>query len=132
MAGSDPLGYLYIGILVASILFLLIYVWPATARLWGPFLLAFSIALFFVASYWVAAPAGFNGTDPLPGLSGDVEFFSRWTATAYLGLACALQWVRRWKMSSGQTGYRHWRVVLLMAFAPPILVLPFVWPFDGL
>lgn len=122
------MGYVYIGGLVASFLFILVYVWPAIARLWGPFLIASTIASLVVISFWVSAVSGFNSTNPPQGLSRDAEIVSRWSATAYLLLACVSQWVRFRAISMSHAGYKHWRVVVLLAFVPPVVILPFVLP----
>lgn len=115
-------GYVLIGALVTTILFLMIYVWPATARLWGPFMIAFSKAFFLVTSYWVSAYRGFNATNPPQGLASELEAAFRWGATAYLLLACVLQWVRYRATSSGSTGYKHLRNVLVAAPLPPAVI----------
>lgn len=116
------LGYVYIGALVTTILILIVYIWPATARLWAPFLIAFIIAFCLVASYWVSVYRGFNSTNPPQGLASELEASFRWAATAYLALACGLQWVRFRATSSGNTAYKHWLVVLLLAPVPPALI----------
>ena len=114
-------AYLFLGALVV-----LMYVWPACARLWRPFAFSMGVAMISLVAFWLSAYVGPLAMEEPRGLGATIGIALRVLATGYLIMACAVQGVRLWADSSGLTGYRHWPVVLIGILPPPLVGVAFV------
>jgi hypothetical protein len=113
------------GALLIGALLGLLYVWPAFARPGRPFLIAMGMAVATLILFWVSAYVGPIAMEEPRGLGAAIDLAFRGVATGYLVMAAVVQAVRRWAISMDIAGYRHWIVVLLCAFLPPFLIVPF-------
>lgn len=117
----SSLGYVLLGAFL-----LVLYVWPAYARLWRPFAVSMSVAIVTLVLFWVSAFVGPIAMEYPRGLAAAIDLALRAAATAYLMMACALQGVRHWAVANEVTAYRHWVFVVLGAILAPVLIIPFV------
>ena len=113
------------GALLIGALLGLLYVWPAFARLGRPLLIAMGMAVATLMLFWVSAYVGPIAMEEPRGLGAAIDLAFRGVATGYVLMAVLVQAIRRWARSADIAGYRHWIVVLIGAFMPPFLIVPF-------
>ncbi|WP_147450656.1 hypothetical protein [Rhodophyticola porphyridii] len=113
-------GVVFLGVLVG-----VLYVWPAYAQPGKTLILAFGVALAALVLFWVSAYVGPIAMEEPRGLGAAIDLAFRGVASGYVVMAAVVQAIRRWAKSMDIGGYRHWIVVLLCAFLPPFLIVPF-------
>lgn len=114
------------GYLLLGALFVVIYIWPATARLWRPFAISLSIAFTIVVLLWISAFVGPIAMENPRGLSAAIDIALRAVVSGYLLMACAVQAIRGWAVHTGVSGYRHSILIALGALVPPFLVVSLI------